>query len=71
MKKLTKCMHRKWPLFYDRISWASYLNMAGLLEKPKRGIYEINDSNKLLKTPEKVNQTLKELEKENQHKRKN
>jgi restriction system protein len=30
-------------IFYDRISWAlSYMNMAGLLSKPKRGIYEIS-----------------------------
>lgn len=30
-------------IFYDRISWAlSYMNMAGLLKKPKRGIYEIS-----------------------------
>lgn len=30
-------------IFYDRISWAlSYMNMAGLLLKPKRGIYEIS-----------------------------
>lgn len=44
-------------IFYDRISWAlSYLNMGGLLDKPKRGIYKINQSGiDLLKTPEKVN----------------
>jgi restriction system protein len=44
-------------IFYDRISWAlSYLNMAGLLDKPKRGVYKINQSGiQLLKTPEKVN----------------
>lgn len=31
-------------IFYDRISWAlSYMNMAGLLRKPKRGIYEISE----------------------------
>ncbi len=30
-------------VFYDRISWAlSYMNMAGLLNKPKRGTYEIS-----------------------------
>ena len=30
-------------IFYDRISWAlSYMNMAGLLNKPKRGTYEIS-----------------------------
>ena len=44
-------------IFYDRVSWAlSYLNMAGLLDKPKRGVYKINESGiQLLKTPEKVN----------------
>ena len=44
-------------IFYDRISWAlSYLNMGGLLDKPKRGIYKINQTGiDLLKTPEKVN----------------
>ncbi|MDO5858621.1 restriction endonuclease [Myroides odoratimimus] len=44
-------------IFYDRISWAlSYLNMAGLLDKPARGIYAINTTAKeLLKTPEKIN----------------
>jgi restriction system protein len=31
------------PIFLDRITWAlSYLNMAGLVEKPKRGIYKIS-----------------------------
>jgi restriction system protein len=45
-------------IFYDRISWAlSYLNMAGLLDKPKRGIYKINNSGlTLLETPEKINE---------------
>lgn len=44
-------------VFYDRISWAlSYMNMAGLINKPSRGIYGINDTAKrLLKTPEKIN----------------
>ncbi|MFM9402746.1 restriction endonuclease [Myroides odoratimimus] len=44
-------------VFYDRISWAlSYLNMAGLLEKPSRGVYTINSKGReLLKTPEKIN----------------
>ncbi|MGB5964643.1 MAG: restriction endonuclease [Sulfurimonadaceae bacterium] len=44
------------PVFYDRISWAlSYLNMAGLVSKPKRGHYQITDTGiKLLKTPEKI-----------------
>lgn len=44
-------------VFYDRISWAlSYLNMASLLDKPKRGVYKINEKGlELLKTPNKVN----------------
>ena len=45
-------------IFYDRVSWAlSYLNMAGLLDKPKRGMYKINQAGiDLLKTPFKVNE---------------
>jgi restriction system protein len=41
------------PVFLDRINWAlSYLNMAGLVQKPKRGIYEINQIGlEVLKTP--------------------
>lgn len=56
------------PIFYDRISWAlSYLYMAGLLDKPKRGMYKINPVGlKLLKTPGQVNdyidKKLKEVE---------
>ena len=44
-------------IFYDRVSWAlSYLNMADLLDKPRRGFYKINDTGlKLLATPAKVN----------------
>lgn len=43
-------------IFYDRISWAlSYLYMAGLLSKPKRGVYEINASGSAkLQTPHEV-----------------
>lgn len=43
-------------IFYDRISWAlSYLNMGGLLDKPKRGVYNINEKGKdLLLTPELI-----------------
>ncbi len=34
-------------IFYDRISWAlSYMSMAGLVQKPKRGIYQISDIGK-------------------------
>lgn len=45
-------------IFYDRISWAlSYMNMAGLLSKPKRGLYEISSlGREKLKSPESVNQ---------------
>lgn len=43
-------------IFYDRISWAlSYLNMAGLLDKPKRGVYNINEVGvQLLKRPNEI-----------------
>nr|WP_202027798.1 restriction endonuclease [Galbibacter mesophilus] len=49
-------------VFYDRISWAlSYLNMAGLLDKPKRGIYKINEKGiSLLDTPEKVDKYIEQ-----------
>ena len=41
------------PVFMDRVQWAlSYLNMAGLVSKPKRGIYQINDEGrKILNNP--------------------
>ncbi len=44
-------------IFYDRISWAlSYMNMAGLVQKPKRGVYQINEVGiEQLKTPENIN----------------
>lgn len=44
-------------IFYDRISWAlSYLNMAGLVEKPKRGVYKISPLGiKFLSMPGKIN----------------
>ena len=44
-------------IFYDRIGWAlSYMNMAGLLTKPKRGIYEISPlGREKLATPDKIN----------------
>ena len=44
-------------IFYDRISWAlSYMNMAGLVQKPKRGIYQISTVGiEQLKTPENIN----------------
>ena len=42
-------------VFKDRINWAlSYLNMAGVVRKPKRGVFQINDEGlKLISTPEK------------------
>lgn len=45
-------------IFYDRVSWAlSYLNMSGLLDKPRRGVYQINEKGReLLKTPGKVDE---------------
>ena len=37
----------KGPVFKDRIQWAmSYLNMAGLVQKPKRGVFKINEKGK-------------------------
>lgn len=44
-------------IFYDRISWAlSYMNMAGLLNKPKRGLYEISSlGTEKLSVPETIN----------------
>lgn len=60
-------------VFYDRISWAlSYLNMGGLLDKPKRGIYKINQNGiDLLKTPENVDLYIeKQLEKREPNKAK-
>lgn len=44
------------PIFYDRVSWAlSYLNMGGLLDKPKRGTYEINSKGlELIEKPEQI-----------------
>lgn len=60
-------------VFYDRISWAlSYLNMGGLLDKPKRGVYKINQAGiELLKTPENVDVFIeKQLEKREPNKQK-
>ena len=49
-------------IFYDRISWAlSYMNMAGLVQKPKRGSYQISDIGiEQLKTPENINSFITE-----------
>ncbi len=57
------------PIFYDRISWAlSYLNMAGLVQKPKRGYYQITPQGlEILKTPNKINDYIsKELQNKSQ-----
>ena len=45
-------------IFYDRITWSlSYLFMAGLVEKPQRGVYKITSLGlELLKTPENINE---------------
>ncbi len=47
----------KGKIFYDRIAWAlSYMNMAGLVQKPKRGVYQISQEGvEQLKTPENIN----------------
>jgi restriction system protein len=40
-------------IFLDRITWAlSYLNMAGVVVKPKRGFYQINDQGRQLSADE-------------------
>ena len=46
------------PVFMDRVQWAlSYLNMAGLVSKPKRGIYQINEEGrKILEHPSSIKQ---------------
>lgn len=48
-------------IFEDRISWAlSYLNMSNLVDKPQRGIYQLNlDGIKLLQNPLKVESHIK------------
>ncbi len=49
------------PIFFDRISWSlSYLRIAGLVEKPKRGIYKITEKGmEILSTPEKLKNYVK------------
>lgn len=49
-------------IFYDRISWAlSYLNMANLVTKPRRGSYQITElGNRLLETPQKIEEFVQE-----------
>ncbi len=61
------------PIFFDRISWSlSYLRMAGLVEKPKRGLYKISEEGiKLLLTPENIkNYVKKKLVKRDEKKKK-
>ncbi len=43
------------PVFNDRVKWAlSYLSMAGVVTKPKRGVYQINDEGlRLISKPNK------------------
>ncbi len=61
------------PIFYDRISWSlSYLKMAGLVQKPKRGIYKISEKGlDLLSTPEKIKDYVKTKSNEHHEKKKN
>lgn len=62
------------PVFMDRVQWAlSYLNMAGLVSKPKRGLYQINDEGrKILTTPHKLKDYISEkLQKREPTKKKN
>ena len=51
------------PVFFDRICWAlSYLSMAGLVVKPKRGVYKISEKGlELLATPEKIEEYVHEF----------
>jgi len=50
-------------MFYDRITWGlSYMHMAGLIDKPKRGTYIITEAGReLLKTPDKINGYIDEV----------
>lgn len=54
------------PLFNDRVSWAvSYLKHAGLLDRPRRGIYRISDRGAavLASNPQRVdNETLRQFQ---------
>ena len=49
-------------IFYDRISWAlSYMNMAGLTQRPKRGVYQISETGKAqLNRPKKIHDFIAE-----------
>lgn len=61
------------PVFIDRINWAlSYLNLAGLVSKPKRGLYQINEQGlQLVSTPDKFRDYIeKKLENRDSEKKK-
>lgn len=52
----------KGPVFYDRVAWAlSYLSMAKLVDKPKRGLYRINKLGiEMLSKPEELESFVQE-----------
>jgi restriction system protein len=52
----------KGPIFYDRVAWAlSYLSMATLVDKPKRGVYRINELGiEMLSKPEELESFVQE-----------
>ncbi len=49
-------------VFLDRISWAlSHLNMAGLIERPRRGVYQVTTlGREMLQQPDKIRSYVKE-----------
>lgn len=51
------------PVFYDRITWAiSYLNLAGLITKPKRGVCDLSQKGlALLNTPDQINKYVEDV----------
>ncbi|GJM61178.1 restriction endonuclease [Persicobacter diffluens] len=59
-------------VFLDRISWAlSHLRIAGLLSKPKRGIYVINEAGRLaLQQPDDLHQIVEKAVRERAKERK-
>ncbi|MBL7123222.1 MAG: winged helix-turn-helix domain-containing protein [Candidatus Marinimicrobia bacterium] len=60
-------------IFYDRVSWAlSYLNMSGLVTKPKRGLYQISEAGRnILENPAKIHKYISAKLKEREPSRKN
>ncbi|MCG6202822.1 restriction endonuclease [Psychromonas antarctica] len=52
----------KGPVFYDRVAWAlSYLSMAKLVDKPKRGLYRINKLGvEMLTKPDEIEKFVQE-----------